>query len=171
MQSKISSLLGALAIAARLRLSSTREAAVIEAGGRTCADDPPGEGGPVVLPPAGILDTAIHYVSSADLPAYQVQEVNDRMRTLAADYPVGGIVLFAHNIKDPAQLAAFQRDLRALPGRPLLCIDEEGGRVARLAGNPAFGLPRYESMAALGGRPRGDGGGPHHRHVFGPLRL
>ena len=95
------------------------------------------------------LDTTIHYVSSDELPAFETQAVNDRMRALAADYPVGGIILFAHNIKDPEQLAAFQKDLRALPGQPLLSVDEEGGRVARLAKNPTFGLPQYESMAAL----------------------
>lgn len=95
------------------------------------------------------LDTTIHYAATTELPAFEVQAVNDRMRALAAEYPVGGITLFAHNIKDPEQLAAFEQELRALPGRPLLSVDEEGGRVARLANNPAFGLPRYESMAAL----------------------
>ena len=97
------------------------------------------------------LDTTIRYVSSDELPAFHLQEVNDRMRELAADYPVGGITLFAHNISDPSQLSAFVADIRALPGAPLLCIDEEGGRVARLANNPAFGLPKYESMAAFRG--------------------
>lgn len=97
------------------------------------------------------LDTTIHYVSSDELPSFHLQEVNDRMRALAADYPVGGITLFAHNISDPSQLAGFVADIRALPGAPLLCVDEEGGRVARLANNPAFGLPKYESMAAFRG--------------------
>ena len=96
------------------------------------------------------LDTTIHYVSSDELPSFGVQAVNDRMRALAADYPVGGIAFFAHNIKDPEQLTAFQKELRALPGKPLLSVDEEGGRVARLAKNPAFGLPQYESMTVLG---------------------
>lgn len=97
------------------------------------------------------LDTTIHYVSSDELPSFHLQEVNDRMRALAAEYPVGGITLFAHNISDPSQLAGFVADIRALPGAPLLCVDEEGGRVARLANNPAFGLPKYESMAAFRG--------------------
>ena len=95
------------------------------------------------------LDTAIVYEESAQLPDFSLQEVNLRMQELAARYPVGGIVLFAHNMDNPQQLATFQADLRSLAGRPLLCIDEEGGRVARLANNPAFGLPTYESMAAF----------------------
>ncbi len=95
------------------------------------------------------LDTAIHYQTSADLPAFALQEVNDRMREMAAHYPVGGIILFAHNIKDPEQLTRFQADLRTLSGAPLLYVDEEGGRVARLANNPAFGLPKYENMTVF----------------------
>lgn len=95
------------------------------------------------------LDTTIHYVASDELPAFALQRVNDQMRAMTAEYPVGGITLFAHNIKDPEQLRAFVEELHALPGHPMLSIDEEGGRVARLAKNPAFGLPQYENMAAL----------------------
>jgi len=84
-----------------------------------------------------------------DLQAFHLQEVTDSMRATAAAYPAGGIVLFAHNLRDKEQLPVLMEDLRGLPGQPLLCIDEEGGRVARLANNPAFGLPRYESMEAL----------------------
>ena len=96
------------------------------------------------------LDTTIVYESTSELPAFGLREVNPRMRELSARYPVGGIVLFAHNIADSGQLQRFETDLRSLPGSPLLCIDEEGGRVARLANNPAFGLPKFESMAAFG---------------------
>lgn len=40
--------------------------------------------------------------------------------------------------------------LKALNGKLLLCIDEEGGRVARIANNPNFHVKKYESMAAIG---------------------
>jgi beta-N-acetylhexosaminidase len=44
-----------------------------------------------------------------------------------------GIILFARNIKDPEQLAALMHALRqVLPENPLLMVDQEGGRVARL---------------------------------------
>jgi len=46
-----------------------------------------------------------------------------------------GFILFARNIDHPAQLRALTDDLRALTGReqlPIL-IDQEGGRIARLA--------------------------------------
>ena len=71
------------------------------------------------------------------------------MRTMAAKYPVGGVILFAHNIDDEAQLASFVSEIRALPGDPLLAVDEEGGRVARIANNGNFDVPKYESMAAI----------------------
>ncbi|MBO4340655.1 MAG: glycoside hydrolase [Bacteroidales bacterium] len=83
------------------------------------------------------------------LEAYSLQEVTDSMRAVAEQYPAGGIILFAHNIKDREQLMRFGKDLHGLKGSPLLCVDEEGGRVARVANNRSFGLPRYKSMTAL----------------------
>lgn len=152
MRGKVQLLMGALAVAGAFLVSCSQglrvdEAKVEQALSQMTLREKVGQ---LFFLRVEALDTTIHYVSSDELPAYETQAVNDRMRALAADYPLGGIILFAHNIKDPQQLAAFQKDLRALPGHPLLSIDEEGGRVARLALNPAFGLPRYESMTALG---------------------
>ena len=74
-----------------------------------------------------------------------------RMETLVnANYPIGGLILYAWNIDDEAQLAKLIPQIRALNGNPLLCIDEEGGRVSRLANNPKFNVKKYESMAAIG---------------------
>ena len=103
----------------------------------------------IVRPEA--LDPSISYERSADLPAFGLQEVNGRMLETALAYPVGGVVLFAHNIASPEQLLRFSVSLKALPGHPLLCVDEEGGRVARVAVNPAFDLPRTPDMATLVG--------------------
>jgi beta-N-acetylhexosaminidase len=58
----------------------------------------------------------------------------------------GGVVLFARNIVDPAQLRALTAALHALPSRPLLAIDQEGGRVQRLP--PPF--TRFPSAAEIG---------------------
>jgi beta-N-acetylhexosaminidase len=62
---------------------------------------------------------------------------------------MGGVILFSNNIKDTAQLHAFVEDLKAMPSHPLLCIDEEGGIVARLANNKAFHLPKFANMTQL----------------------
>ena len=82
------------------------------------------------------LDTTIHFNlpstidgSADDIKAIKLQAVNATMLGVNEKYPVGGIILYAHNIEDEAQLAAFIPQIRALKGSPLLCIDEEGGRV------------------------------------------
>ena len=95
------------------------------------------------------LEPAIRYDDDAQLPPWRLQAVSDGMRRRAQEHPVGGVLLFGHNILDEKQLDRFIKDLKALPGAPLLCIDEEGGRVSRIAGNAAFDVPRYESAAAL----------------------
>lgn len=94
--------------------------------------------------------------SGKGMVTYSLQEVTAGMRERARKYPVGGIVLFAHNIGDPAQLTAFTDSLHRLPGRPLLAIDEEGGRVARIGNNERFDVFRVPSIAEVGatGKPQ-----------------
>ena len=103
------------------------------------------------------LDTTIHFnmqggidVSADDITKIRLQAVNETMRKVNKDYPVGGIILYAHNIEDEAQLATFIPQIRALNGSPLLCIDEEGGRVARIGRNSNFNVETFESMEAIG---------------------
>ena len=103
------------------------------------------------------LDTTIHFNqpssidgSTDDIKAIKLQAVNATMKGVNEKYPVGGIILYAHNIEDEAQLSAFISQIRALNGSPLLCIDEEGGRVARIANNANFEVEKFESMGAIG---------------------
>lgn len=66
-------------------------------------------------------------------------------------YPVGGIIMFGENIESPDQIRKFNTDLQACTKIPLfLCVDEEGGPVARLANHKAFDLPKYRSAASVG---------------------
>lgn len=95
------------------------------------------------------LDTSIHWSEYAELPDYKLQQVNKTMLAVNKDYPIGGMILYAHNIVDEEQLSEFIADIRELNGSPLLAIDEEGGRVARIANNGNFDVPKYESMAAI----------------------
>jgi beta-N-acetylhexosaminidase len=60
----------------------------------------------------------------------------------------GGIIMFAPNVGAAAHLRASIRALRAnsmLP--PLIAVDQEGGRVARIA-DPALVAPLPSAMAA-----------------------
>ena len=95
------------------------------------------------------FDTSIHWNEYAELTDYKLQQVNKTMLAVNKEYPVGGVILFAHNIKDESQLVPFVKELKKLNGSPLLAIDEEGGRVARIANNGTFNVPKYESMTAI----------------------
>jgi beta-N-acetylhexosaminidase len=95
------------------------------------------------------LDTSIHWNEYAELPDYKLQHVNETMLAINRDYPFGGVILYAHNIVNEAQLGEFIAEIRELNGNPLLAIDAEGGRVARIANNGNFDVPKYESMAAI----------------------
>ena len=80
------------------------------------------------------------------LPSFDGTEVPDWVRRLIAD-GLGGVVLFASNIRDLDQLTELTRELRAENGRLLICLDEEGGDVTRL--HAAHGSPN-PGNAALG---------------------
>ena len=95
------------------------------------------------------LDTSIHWNEYQDLPDYKLQHVNEIMLAVNKEYPIGGMILYAHNIVDETQLGDFIAEIRKLNGSPLLAIDEEGGRIARIANNENFDVPKYESMAAI----------------------
>ncbi len=71
---------------------------------------------------------------------------------ILAEYPVGGIILFAGDLKGKSvvmldeYLTAFQNDTKI----PLLMgTDEEGGSVIRLSGYPTFVSEPYQSPKAL----------------------
>lgn len=60
--------------------------------------------------------------------------VPPELRSLARDFDIGGVVLFARNVEAPAQVAELAVECAALsPEAPLwVAVDQEGGRVARL---------------------------------------
>jgi len=96
------------------------------------------------------LDPSINWTTYDDLAGLNILEVTENMKRTNENYPVGGIILYAWNIDNETQLASIITDIRTLNGSPLLCIDEEGGRVSRIANNPNFNVKKYESMAAIG---------------------
>lgn len=65
-------------------------------------------------------------------------------------YPCGGFILLAGNIKNPQQIQQFNRYLHELGNYPFICVDEEGGSVARIANNSNFNVMKYSSMGAVG---------------------
>jgi beta-N-acetylhexosaminidase len=56
------------------------------------------------------------------------------LRSLARDFDLGGVILFARNVVAPVQVAelAFDIQLLVTDPPPWIAVDQEGGRVARL---------------------------------------
>lgn len=89
--------------------------------------------------------------TNSELKKNGVTKVSDSMRQRLEKYPVGGFILFAANIRDPQQLSALNSALQEASAIPaFVCVDEEGGRVARLAKKSKFDLKTYESAMAVG---------------------
>lgn len=83
-----------------------------------------------------------------------VTAAGETTRKSLENYPVGGLVYFSKNLKDPAQTKKMLQNVMAfsyeVEGLPLFtCIDEEGGRVARIGSNPAFGVEKIGSMQEI----------------------
>ena len=77
--------------------------------------------------------------------------VSDEMKEKYAQYPCGGFALFRKNILSPSQLHMFTEKLHGLNAlSPMLGIDEEGGRIARIANHSAhFGVKKFPPMGQI----------------------
>jgi beta-N-acetylhexosaminidase len=62
---------------------------------------------------------------------------------------LGGVVLFAHNVRDREQLAALTAALRAERPDLLVAIDEEGGDVTRLEAASGSSYPGNHALGAV----------------------
>ncbi len=74
--------------------------------------------------------------------------ITPEIRSLAREFSLGGVTLFARNIEAPEQVAELARDLQELATElPLwVAVDQEGGRVARLKAP----FTEWPPMAVLG---------------------
>lgn len=74
------------------------------------------------------------------------QALSEQERELLSHPQVGGVILFARNITDMAQVQALTASIRAHRPGLLLAVDQEGGRVQRLR----QGFTRLPPMARFG---------------------
>lgn len=89
----------------------------------------------------------------------------EELRSLIADYGIGNVILFSHNVENAAQLKALCDGLRREIGErtgypPLIAIDQEGGRVTRLPAD-ATNVPGAMAIASTGR--------PEHAYAAGRL--
>ncbi len=67
------------------------------------------------------------------------------------EYPVGGIILFADNIVDRQQVINLNNEIQKNSRIPMFIgVDEEGGKVSRIASNKKMGITKFESMKSIG---------------------
>ena len=85
----------------------------------------------------------------------QVTAAGETTRAALAEIPVAGICYFAANLLDADQTREmlsntmeYGREANGLP--MFLCVDEEGGTVSRVGGNPGFGVDNVGDMCDVG---------------------
>ncbi len=136
----------------------------------TQATEPPETSGPAPIPSGSKQEKIEAYISgmSIEEKVYQLfivtgedisggstmTSVTNTVRSNLEKYPVGGIIFFARNLKNPQQtktmLSQLQEEAIYNTGLPLFtCVDEEGGTVARIANNSAFGVEKFGNMSTV----------------------
>lgn len=97
------------------------------------------------------LDPKYTKKQAGNTKKYAVTKINKNITKSLKKYKVGGIVMFAKNIKNPKQITKLNKDLQKSAKRKLfICVDEEGGSVARIANNKNFKVKKYPDMQKIG---------------------
>lgn len=82
-----------------------------------------------------------------------VTEAEDRLADDLQHFPVGGIVLFGQNLQTREQTTALISAHQSFSRIPLfVAVDEEGGTVSRLGGNPNMDVTSFPPMGEIGER-------------------
>lgn len=72
-------------------------------------------------------------------------------RQALEDYPVGGLIYFADNLRTREQVTEMLANTQSFaPIGLFLAVDEEGGAVARVAKNPEMDVPAFPPMLTVG---------------------
>src|SRR5437764_7446610 len=82
------------------------------------------------------------------IAGFNGEQLPVELKSLAAEFGLGGVILFARNISEPEQVAELCAEAaRLVPDLPLwVSVDQEGGRVARLKAP----FTEWPPMATLG---------------------
>lgn len=93
--------------------------------------------------------------NAAGLSGDAITEMSDALGAALEKVPVGGIAFFSRNLVDREQTTSLLSGMKgavedAVGVAPLLCVDEEGGIVARVASNDAFGVEDAGNASDIG---------------------
>lgn len=75
--------------------------------------------------------------------------LSDSDRARLAHPLVGGVIHFARNWQDRAQMATLNAQIKAIRPDVLICVDHEGGRVQRFRSDGFTRLPSMRDLGAL----------------------
>lgn len=83
-----------------------------------------------------------------------VTTADETICTRLGECPVGGLVYFSGNLTDAEQTSEMLRYIQEaatdIEGIPLFqCVDEEGGKVARIGNNKGFDVPKIKPMGKI----------------------
>jgi beta-N-acetylhexosaminidase len=89
-----------------------------------------------------------HQIGQLLIAGFNGHQIPTELRSLANEFGLGGVILFARNVADPEQVAELSFEAsRLLPDLPpWVSVDQEGGRVARLKAP----FTEWPPMATLG---------------------
>ncbi len=109
-------------------------------------------------PPGSTAARSSAAVGSHFMLGFRGVSLPDWLRTFERDFGLGGVILFdrdvqlggIRNVESPAQLRTLCAEIHALPSRPLVFVDQEGGKVRRLKAAAGFAeLPSAKQLARL----------------------
>jgi len=89
-----------------------------------------------------------HHIGQVLIGSFEGSSLSPELRSLAREFDLGGVTLFARNIASPEQVAELAYDARQLGQEwpAWVAVDQEGGRVARLRAP----FTEWPPMAMLG---------------------
>jgi beta-N-acetylhexosaminidase len=89
-----------------------------------------------------------HQIGQLLIAGFNGEQIPVEMRSLAREFGLGGVILFARNISEPLQVAELSHEATRLTVDvpAWVSVDQEGGRVARLKAP----FTEWPAMATLG---------------------
>lgn len=104
----------------------------------------------IIRPDQLDITISLDQVHNDKISAKGIQSVNSTMRETMKAYPAGGFAIFRKNIANPPQLKVLTKSLKDMcEVMPFMAIDEEGGRIARIANHKAFNVKKFKSAKAI----------------------